>query len=70
MVHPQLKGLLWLFVAKCARMLVGGLALVLFEWMELTDMQSGHFNWSLSAVPVYFVSCILYFRVMLLTSSQ
>ena len=71
MVHPQLKSLLWLFEAKCARTLVGGLALVLFEWIELTDMQSdGHFNWSLSAVPVYFVSCILYFRVMLLTSSQ
>ena len=71
MVHPLLKSLLWLFEAKCARTLVGGLALVLFEWIELTDMQSdGHFNSSLSAVPVYFVSCILYFRVMLLTSSQ
>ena len=60
MIHKQLKSLLWLFEAKCACTLVGGLVLVLFEWMELTDMQfDGHFNWSLSAVHVLF--CILYF---------
>ena len=62
MVHPQLKSLLWLFEAKCARTLVGGLALVLFDfWM---DGAHGYaIWWSLQLVfkCCACVVCILYF---------